>query len=452
MSRSLATDVFECVVGGLVGRARELGRLREALHDARAGHVRTMVVGGPPGFGKTRLMLEVAAEGRAAGAAVMGVACEPGAPALWPWHAVVRSLALPPWNDSTRAAARAALDAVAVHDPLEAPPFGVRDLIAAALRTAAAERPLLLVLDDAHHADARTLEILAFVTRQLAGCPLLALVAHRGSPATLDTLADAPGADALVLRPLSPEQVRELVAHEAGVLPPAYVVEQVVFVSDGVPRTVRQAVRRLEEHGLLDRAAGRWLGDAAGGAPQTAGTRPPEEHVFRRRGDAWALRFARHEVMLGDARGMRDLAELLRRPGQSVHVLELVGGPAPGASVGPMIDEPARMSFRHRLRELEEDLADAERANDVGMAERVRAEIAAITRSLAEAHGLGGRARLLGHGAERARVAVRRRLALAIGRIGRTHPELGEHLRTYVRTGYWCSYGAGVTRPIRWET
>ncbi|TWH28374.1 hypothetical protein [Isoptericola variabilis] len=47
-----------------------------------------------------------------------------------------------------------------------------------------------------------------------------------------------------------------------------------------------------------------------------------------------------------------------------------------------------------------------------------------------EAEGLG----------DRARSAVTQRIRAAIRRIGEHHPELGEHLRTSVTTGTFCSY------------
>ena len=54
--------------------------------------------------------------------------------------------------------------------------------------------------------------------------------------------------------------------------------------------------------------------------------------------------------------------------------------------------------------------------------------------------GLGGRERRAGAAAERARVAVQRRVRDAIRRIDEAMPEVGRHLQWAVRTGAFCAY------------
>ena len=73
----------------------------------------------------------------------------------------------------------------------------------------------------------------------------------------------------------------------------------------------------------------------------------------------------------------------------------------------------------------------------------------ALIAELSAAVGLGGRDRRLGDERERARKAVTARIHDAIGRIDRALPELGEHLRTTVQTGTWCTYSP--EQPIRWR-
>ena len=74
----------------LVGRRAELDLLRGTLADARAGAGHLVLVSGPAGIGKTRLVEELAAEGTRVGwgAAV----ADAGMPALWPWVRAVREL------------------------------------------------------------------------------------------------------------------------------------------------------------------------------------------------------------------------------------------------------------------------------------------------------------------------------------------------------------------------
>ena len=57
--------------------------------------------------------------------------------------------------------------------------FGLMQTVARRLAEAARTRPLVLLLDDLHWADPDTLELLWFVTRDLATAPLVVLAAYR---------------------------------------------------------------------------------------------------------------------------------------------------------------------------------------------------------------------------------------------------------------------------------
>src|SRR5262249_7215358 len=109
-----------------------------------------------------------------------------------------------------------------------------------------------------------------------------------------------------------------------------------------------------------------------------------------------------------------------------------------------------KASYRRRLAELREDLAEAERHHDAGRPERSREEIETLTEQLAAAVGLGGRDHSTGSTAERARTAGTHRLRGRIRRGAPHHPGLGDHLATRVRTGTFCSYQPDPERPIAW--
>src|SRR2546428_14066150 len=77
-------------------------------------------------------------------------------------------------------------------------------------------------------------------------------------------------------------------------------------------------------------------GDGPGGPPLPAG-RPlsssgeapatptvPAARVFRREGNFWTVAWDDAVIRLRDTRGLQYLAQLLARPGQEVHVLDLV--------------------------------------------------------------------------------------------------------------------------------
>ena len=75
----------------LVGRRRELVVLRSRLAEARSGSGRLVLITGPAGIGKTRLVEELVAE--TPGPVGWGTAsADAGMPALWPWSRATRAL------------------------------------------------------------------------------------------------------------------------------------------------------------------------------------------------------------------------------------------------------------------------------------------------------------------------------------------------------------------------
>lgn len=123
--------------------------------------------------------------------------------------------------------------------------------------------------------------------------------------------------------------------------------------------------------------------------------------------------------------------------------------PGPG-DAGPALDARAKAAYRRRLRELAEDLEEAERFHDTGRAERVRVELDAVTEQLAGAVGLGGRDRRADSDSERARLSVTKALKAAVKRVAVHDPVLGLHLQRSVRTGAYCSYAPDPATRIVW--
>ena len=191
-----------------------------------------------------------------------------------------------------------------------------------------------------------------------------------------------------------------------------------------------------------------------------------EQASVRREGDFWRVSFETKTVLIRHSRGLSLLVHLLCNPEQEIHVSALdalipsdtgmaVSSSAPVdapvgdlGDAGEVLDAQAKASYRRRLGELREELEDAEACNDLGRAERVRAELEALTDQLRQATGLGGRSRRAASNADRVRVAVTRRIRAAITQIEKHHPPLGAHLAATIHTGYFCSYGPG---GVSWE-
>jgi tetratricopeptide (TPR) repeat protein len=168
-------------------------------------------------------------------------------------------------------------------------------------------------------------------------------------------------------------------------------------------------------------------------------------------GRQWSIARAGRELRLKSVRGLPMLRRLLENPHQEIHALELAVETATGAKAasfdlgdaGAVLDPRARREYAARLAELREELEEAEQLLDQGRAERLRAEIAALSRELSAAIGLGSRERRAGSAVERARIVVQRRVREAIRKIADHDAELGRHLDWTVRTGTYCAYEPG---------
>jgi hypothetical protein len=194
--------------------------------------------------------------------------------------------------------------------------------------------------------------------------------------------------------------------------------------------------------------------------------------VCRREGEYWSIAFAGQVFRLKDVKGLHYLAYLLRNPGREFHVLDLAaagqavqaGGlqvspardddlrPARLSDTGPVLDERAKTAYRARLRELEEELAEATSWADPVRAARARQEMQFLADELAAAVGLGGRDRKTGSAAERARVNITRAIRAALARIRAHSPALAGHLDATIHTGTFCSYAPDPRAPITWRT
>jgi tetratricopeptide (TPR) repeat protein len=179
-------------------------------------------------------------------------------------------------------------------------------------------------------------------------------------------------------------------------------------------------------------------------------------NVFRREGDHWSVGFDGRTVHVRDLKGMRYLAQLLFHPGREFHVLDMVaaetGQQTALGDAGEILDERAKTAYRRRLAETDEDIQQARALEDTDREAQAEAERDFLVRELASAVGLGGRHRRAASDSERARSGVTRAVRQAIARIGEHHPQLGEHLTRYIRTGTYCAYMPDPGAPATWTS
>ena len=118
---------------------------------------------------------------------------------------------------------------------------------------------------------------------------------------------------------------------------------------------------------------------------------------------------------------------------------------------GALLDAKARTQYRQRIREVDEELAEAVQLNDIGRAARLRVGARRPAEQIASAVGLGGRTRKVSSHAERARLMVTKAIKTALARISAADASLGRHLATSIKTGNCCTYDPGPSPPIAWD-
>jgi tetratricopeptide (TPR) repeat protein len=253
-----------------VGREHELGLLRAALAAAMAGHGRLVMLAGEPGIGKTRLAEEIAAHAATEGATVRWGHCwdGAGAPAFWPWIQILRSQ----FAETDAAELRAQLGAGAgdvaqlvpeVHERVPAVAavpladdagarFRLFDSVARFLRAAAVGRPLALIIEDVHWADAASTGLLRFLADEMKDARLLIVATYRDVGVSaphplgelLGVLAYHPLVERVELQGLSADEIGALVealGHERS----ASLVRRVHRESGGNPFFATEIVRAL---------------------------------------------------------------------------------------------------------------------------------------------------------------------------------------------------------------
>ena len=327
-----------------VGREAELRTLRGQLAAAREGHGSLVLLSGEPGIGKTRLLELLAEEAAACEMRVLWGRCfdGEGTPAFWPWTQLLRgyvrergsaavaeemgeeaeTIGALVWEvqhaaDNAARGARAALRHDLTAEAGQAR-FHLFDAIATWLGKLAGGRPLLLLFDDLHWADAASLLLLRFIVHALPDAPLCLVGTYRSTEATeaeaLSQLAAdgarLPSALLLELHGLSEAETARLLAESAAgpLLPTA--VHTVHSVTEGNPFFLHELMRALAADGQL--AA--WLeGSRPHAPPLSAGVRAVIDRRLERLPTACVLTLAAAAVIgrefgLATLRRVADLA------------------------------------------------------------------------------------------------------------------------------------------------
>lgn len=174
-----------------VGRIQELDTLNDALARAAAGEPQALLIGGEAGVGKTRLVEEFATAACREGAVVaLGGCVEIGADGLpfAPFSTALRALRRELPDQLAAAAAGQEEELTRLLPELGESSGGRHDeegmarlfeLTARLLERVAADRTVVVALEDLHWADASTRHLLAYLFRTLRTGRLLVLATYR---------------------------------------------------------------------------------------------------------------------------------------------------------------------------------------------------------------------------------------------------------------------------------
>ena len=319
-----------------VGREAEMGRLSSALAEAIAGRgARLVTVVGDAGVGKSRLILEFASAAAEQARLVRG-RCLPYGDGItfWPLAEVVREAAGITSDDTPRVATRridrllergaaadreAIVERVAAAINLSAAEFPVAELMWGGrrlLETLAVERPLVMIVDDLHSAEATFLDFLDHLLETVEGASLLVLGSARHELTERHPEWASAQEDRLVsLQPLSEADAGRIVEELLGSLD-ASVRTRVAEAAEGNPLYVEQIVSMLVETGAIERGVEGWVARKGSGQLQI----PPTVQ---------ALVASRLDALKADERAVVDPASV-------------IGLSFPVDAVAELVDEPLR--------------------------------------------------------------------------------------------------------------
>jgi DNA-binding CsgD family transcriptional regulator len=246
------------MVGRLHERERELGEIERAIDEVAAGAGRVLVVEGPAGIGKTRLLESARDAAHAHGFAVASArGSELELAFAW---GIVRQLLEPrlrgmPGEARARALAGAASLAAPIVVPDGAAPPGDADPSSGVLHglywlvaALAVERPQLLVVDDLHWSDGASVRLLEFLANRIDTVPALLLAAQRPWPGS--ALRAAPAATWIELSPLSSEATAAVVAEHGDTPVSTPFAEACHVATGGNPLLIHRLAQGLRERGI----------------------------------------------------------------------------------------------------------------------------------------------------------------------------------------------------------
>lgn len=346
-------------------RHRELALLDVAVTDARNGRGGVVLLEGPAGIGKSVLLDE--ARSRARGTLTL-LDARGGLLERDFGFGVVRQLleAQARGRKLTDAARAVLADSVSdAHGPAADPGFAALHGLFWTVLDLAAERPLLLSVDDLQWADRASLRFLAYLARRVTDVPVLVLVTVRTGEGDVDedllsAVREHP-ARSLVLDPLSREGVAELLAGRVNGAPDDAFVAACHTATGGNPLLLRELAAALQAEGVEPDAA---RADVVRVIGPRAVSRTVATRVARLTADERAVAAA--VAVLGDGVAVADVARFAGIDTERVAAAtgplarsEILRPEAPLAFVHPLVADAVALAVPAGERELQHRRAAA---------------------------------------------------------------------------------------------
>jgi DNA-binding CsgD family transcriptional regulator len=320
-------------IRGRAGELKAIGALVTALAQGRGG---VLVIEGPPGIGKSRLLTEVMALADKSGVRTLfGEAFEyqQTVPFFSLFMATLR--ADPPIGDADalrRLGGSTDLRYWVVHD------------LADAIHAAAAQTPLAIVLEDIHWADNSTLVALRSLATARPDVPVLWVLTVRtgaGGPGVQETLSVLQRADAAVVRvaAMSPSAVADMVSDAVRANADASLLN-LAAKAHGNPFLVSELVGGLDEEGRLNVSGGRAVA-SGDGLPRRLGANMQQRLDHLSTGAGEVVRVA---AVLPDRFSAGLLAAMLER--QPVSLMSAV---EEAVRADLLVEDGEQLRFRHDL-------------------------------------------------------------------------------------------------------
>jgi class 3 adenylate cyclase len=277
--------------GELPFAAREVERLRltDAWKRAQVERATTVLLAGEPGIGKTRLASELARQAHEEGGLVVLGRCDEHVAAPHaPWTELLRSLVTAAPDDVivehvahhggelARLVPELARRAPETPPPTSTDPDTERlllfDAVVDLLQRSSMPQPVVVLLDDAHWADAGSVHLLRHVVSHLdPDAHVLVLVTYRDTDidrshplsGALADLHRAAGAERIPLHGLDETGMRAFLEAAGGTpLEDAGIelAQRLAAETDGNPFFVTEVLRHLVETGALVQVDGVWVG------------------------------------------------------------------------------------------------------------------------------------------------------------------------------------------------